>query len=57
MGVLKQPWDWGERRVSGVDLAFQRLSMFDLLRASSYATAYLIFERLPNKRDSATGCY
>ncbi len=48
MGIIKTAMGLrGERRVSGVGLAFQRLSMFDHYRASSYATAYPIFEWLP----------
>ena len=50
MGIIKTAMGLrGERRVSGVDSAFQRLSMFDHYRASSYATAYPNIRTIANK--------
>ena len=50
MGIIKTAMGLrGERRVSGVDPAFQRLSMFDHYRASSYATAYPNIRTIANK--------
>ena len=50
MGIIKTAMGLrGERRASGVDPAFQRLSMFDHYRASSYATAYPNIRTVANK--------
>lgn len=50
MGIIKTAMGLrGERRVSGVDPAFQRLSIFDHYRASSYATAYPNIRTIANK--------
>lgn len=50
MGIIKTAMGLrGDRRVSGVDPAFQRLSMFDHYRASSYATAYPNIRTIANK--------